>query len=269
MSEAAQAAVAEGGRRITNRPAAASAPGAAEAQRGIHYRVLVVEDDADIRELLRYNLEQEGFAVEEAAGGAQALERIQRRVPDLMVLDLMLPGMPGLEICRRMRAAHDTAHLPILIVTAKGAEVDKVLGLEMGADDYVVKPFSPREVMARIKALLRRAHPPAEPEAGLIYERGRLKMDFGAYQVFVDGERKELALREFELLRFFVQHPMRVYTREQLLDLVWGRDTFVEPRTVDVHVRRLRQHIERDDANPELILTIRSVGYRFNPEALG
>jgi len=156
----------------------------------------------------------------------------------------------------------------VLIVTAKGTEVDKVLGLEIGADDYVVKPFSPRELLARVKALLRRAQVHADPEPGGVFERGRLRIDFGTYQVWADGNPRPLALREFELLRFFVRHPMRVYTREQLLDMVWGRDTFVEPRTVDVHVRRLRQHIERDDANPELILTVRSVGYRFNPDAL-
>lgn len=240
-----------------------------ERRGGARPRVLIVEDEADIRELMRYNLEREGFLVEEASDGAQALERIRRRVPDLLLLDLMLPGIPGLEICRQMRGGRDTATLPILVVTAKGTEVDKVLGLEMGADDYVVKPFSPREVVARVKALLRRANPNAEQESAGLYERGRLRIDFGTYQVFVEGKRRELALREFELLKFFVQHPMRVYTREQLLDMVWGRDTFVEPRTVDVHVRRLRQHIERDDANPELILTVRSVGYRFNPEALG
>lgn len=240
-----------------------------ERRGGARPRVLIVEDEADIRELMRYNLEREGFLVEEASDGAQALERIRRRVPDLLLLDLMLPGTPGLEICRQMRAGRDTASLPILVVTAKGTEVDKVLGLEMGADDYVVKPFSPREVVARVKALLRRANPNVDRESAGLYERGRLKIDFGTYQVFVEGRKRELALREFELLKFFVQHPMRVYTREQLLDMVWGRDTFVEPRTVDVHVRRLRQHIERDDANPELILTVRSVGYRFNPEALG
>ncbi|HSU91790.1 MAG TPA: response regulator, partial [Sporolactobacillaceae bacterium] len=145
-----------------------------ESQRGIQYRVLIVEDDADIRELIRYNLAQEGFVVEEAADGAQALERVRRRVPDLMVLDLMLPGMPGLQICRQMRVERETAHLPILIVTAKGTEVDKVLGLEMGADDYVVKPFSPRELVARVKALLRRANPLSEPESGGgAYEKGR------------------------------------------------------------------------------------------------
>jgi len=244
---------------------AAAKPAAA----GVRRRILVVEDEADIRELIRYNLEQEGLIVEEAADGAQALERIARRAPDLVVLDLMLPGMPGLEVCRKIRSTPQTANLPILVATAKGTEVDRVLGLEMGADDYVVKPFSPRELTARIKALLRRAHLLTEPESSGVYERGRLKIDFDSYQVYVEGKRKELALREFELLRFLVQHPMRVYSREQLLDMVWGRDTFVEPRTVDVHVRRLRKHIERDDANPELILTVRSVGYRFNPDALG
>jgi two-component system alkaline phosphatase synthesis response regulator PhoP len=240
----------------------------AQLSRGPRQKILIIEDDADIRELIKFNLEQEGYTVEEAATGAEGLDRIKRRQPDLILLDLMLPGMPGLEICRVLRGAKETATLPILIVTAKGTEVDKVLGLEMGADDYVVKPFSPRELIARVKAVLRRANPDiAAPKSG-IWERGRLKMDFDTYQVFVDGKRHELALREFELLRFFVEHPMRVYSREQLLDLVWGRDTFVEPRTVDVHVRRLRQHIEKDDANPELILTVRSVGYRFNPEAL-
>jgi phosphate regulon transcriptional regulator PhoB len=235
----------------------------------VRHKILVVEDEADIRELLRYSLNQEGFAVEEAADGAEALERIARRAPDLVMLDLMLPRMSGLEICRRLRSDPETARLPIIVVTAKGAEVDRVLGLEMGADDYVVKPFSPREVVARVKALLRRANAALEPQGGGSFEQGRLHMDFGTYEVFVDGQKRDLALREFELLRFFVQHPMRVYSREQLLDLVWGRDTFVEQRTVDVHVRRLRQQVERDDANPELILTVRSVGYRFNPDALG
>lgn len=243
---------------------------AAEAARErVRNKILVVEDEGDIRELIRYNLAQEGFAVEEAGDGAEALERVQRRAPDLMVLDLMLPRLSGLELCRRLRANPETARLPILVVTAKGAEVDRVLGLEMGADDYVVKPFSAREVVARVRALLRRVNAGLEAAHAGAYERGRLKIDFGTYEVFVEEAKKDLALREFELLRFFVQHPMRVYSREQLLDLVWGRDTFVEPRTVDVHVRRLRQQIERDDAKPELILTVRSVGYRFNPDALG
>ena len=235
----------------------------------IRHKVLVVEDEADIRELLRYSLTQEGYAVEEAADGAEALDRITRRAPDLVLLDLMLPRMSGLELCRRLRADSATANIPVIVVTAKGAEVDRILGLEMGADDYVVKPFSPREVVARVKALLRRAHAATEPQNAGLYQKGRLQIDFGTYEVFVDSVKHDLALREFELLRFFVQHPLRVYSREQLLDLVWGRDTFVEPRTVDVHVRRLRQQIERDDANPELILTVRSVGYRFDPEPLG
>jgi two-component system alkaline phosphatase synthesis response regulator PhoP len=235
----------------------------------IRHKILVVEDEADIRELLRYSLTQEGYAVEEAADGAEALDRIARRAPDLVLLDLMLPRMSGLELCRRLRASGETARMPVIVVTAKSAEVDRILGLEMGADDYVVKPFSPREVVARVKALLRRAGAAVEPQSAGFYEKGRLRIDFSTYEVFVDGVKHDLALREFELLRFFVQHPLRVYSREHLLDLVWGRDTFVEPRTVDVHVRRLRQQIERDDANPELILTVRSVGYRFSPDALG
>jgi phosphate regulon transcriptional regulator PhoB len=242
---------------------------APRAMSGVRRKVLVVEDESDIRELIRYNLEQEGFAVEEAADGVQALDRIARRAPDLVVLDLMLPGMSGLEICRKIRATPSTASLPILVATAKGAEVDRVLGLEMGADDYVVKPFSPRELVARVKALLRRAHLLTEAESLGVYERGWLKVDFDSYEVFVAGQRRELALREFELLSFLVRHPMRVYSREQLLDMVWGRDTYVEPRTVDVHIRRIRMHVERDDSKPELILTVRSVGYRFNPEVLG
>ena len=168
---------------------ATSTNAVSEPQRGLRYRVLIVEDDADIRELIRYNLAQEGFVVEEAADGTQALEKVKRRVPDLLLLDLMLPGMPGLQVCRQMRAERETAHLPILIVTAKGTEVDKVLGLEMGADDYVVKPFSPRELVARVKALLRRANPLSEPDSGGgAYEKGRLRMDFGTYQVFVDAQ---------------------------------------------------------------------------------
>jgi phosphate regulon transcriptional regulator PhoB len=232
-------------------------------------RVLVVEDEDDIRTLVRYNLEQESFRVEEARDGAEAYDLIRRRAPDAIVLDLMLPGMPGLELCQRLRAESGTRALPIVMLTAKGSEVDRILGLEMGADDYVVKPFSPRELVARIRAVLRRSQAHSAAAAGPIFERGRLRIDMGTYEVFVDGQERQLCLREFELLRFFVEHPMRVYSREQLLDLVWGRDVFVEPRTVDVHVRRLRRQIERDDSRPELILTVRSVGYRFNPEALG
>jgi two-component system alkaline phosphatase synthesis response regulator PhoP len=232
-------------------------------------RVLVVEDEEDIRNLVRYNLEQEGFGVDDAADGALGYESIRRHAPDAVVLDLMLPGMSGLELCQRLRNEASTRALPIVILTAKSSEVDRIIGLEMGADDYVVKPFSPRELVASIRAVLRRSHAQTAPATGPLFERGRLRIDMGTYEVFVDSKQRQLCLREFELLRFFVEHPMRVYSREQLLDLVWGRDVFVEPRTVDVHVRRLRRQIERDDSKPELILTVRSVGYRFNPEALG
>jgi DNA-binding response OmpR family regulator len=154
------------------------------------------------------------------------------------------------------------------MLTAKAAEVDKVVGLEMGADDYVTKPFSPRELLARVKAVLRRAHGPELERPHEIYHRGRLRIDFDTYQVFLDDAGVELSLREFELLAFFVRHPNRVFERAQLLDMVWGRDTYVEPRTVDVHVRRLRMRIERDDARPELMVTLRGVGYKFNDAAL-
>ncbi len=231
-------------------------------------KILIVEDEKDIRDLLRYNLEQEGFGVLEAEDAELALALVQRERPALVVLDIMLPGMSGLDICRTLRQDDETARLPIVILTAKAAEVDKVVGLEMGADDYVTKPFSPRELIARIKAVLRRALGPEAQRPHESYERGRLRIDFDTYQVFLDEREVKLSLREYELLAFFVRHPNRVYERTQLLDLVWGRDTYVEPRTVDVHVRRLRMRIERDDAHPELILTVRGVGYKFNDAAL-
>jgi phosphate regulon transcriptional regulator PhoB len=231
-------------------------------------KILVVEDEKDIRDLIRYNLEQEGFGVLEAEEGELALALVRRERPALVVLDIMLPGMSGLEICRLIRHEDEIARVPILMLTAKAAEVDKVVGLEMGADDYVTKPFSPRELLARVRAVLRRAHGPEVERPHECYERGRLKIDFDTYQVVLDGREIELSLREFELLSFFVRHPKRVFERAQLLDTVWGRDTFVEPRTVDVHVRRLRMRIERDDARPELILTVRGVGYKFNDAAL-
>jgi two-component system alkaline phosphatase synthesis response regulator PhoP len=226
-------------------------------------KILVVEDEKDIRELVRYNLEQEGYIVLEADEGELALALVRRERPALVILDIMLPGVSGLDICRTIRLDEETARVPILMLTAKAAEVDKVVGLEMGADDYVTKPFSPRELVARVKAVLRRALGPELQRPHEIYERGRLRIDFDTYQVFLGGREIELSLREFELLAFFVRHPNRVFERTQLLDMVWGRDTYVEPRTVDVHVRRLRMRIERDDARPELIQTVRGVGYKF------
>jgi two-component system alkaline phosphatase synthesis response regulator PhoP len=231
-------------------------------------KILIVEDEKDIRELLRYNLEQEGFRVLEAEEGELALALVRRERPALVILDIMLPGMSGLDICRTIRRDEEMQRVPILMLTAKAAEVDKVVGLEMGADDYVTKPFSPRELLARVKAVLRRALGPETDRPHEFYERGRLRIDFDTYQVFLDDAEVKVSLREFELLSFFVRHPNRVFERAQLLDMVWGRDTYVEPRTVDVHVRRLRTRVERSDAHPELILTVRGVGYKFNDAAL-
>ena len=215
------------------------------------------------------NLEAEGFAVLEADNGELGLALVKRERPAVVVLDLMLPGLGGLEVCRRIRADDESARLPVVILTARSAEADKVVGLEIGADDYVTKPFSPRELTARVKALLRRAYD-QQPEAPHeVYQRGPLRIDFDTYEVYLDGRRIELSLREFELLKFFVRHPNRVYERAQLLDLVWGPDTYVEPRTVDVHIRRLRRRIERDDSMPELIVTVRGVGYMFDERRLG
>jgi two-component system alkaline phosphatase synthesis response regulator PhoP len=230
--------------------------------------ILVVEDEQDIRDLVRFHLEQEGYAVREADSGERALAQVAAERPALIVLDLMLPGTDGLEVCRRLRAAEATATLPIIMLTARAEELDRVLGLEMGADDYVTKPFSPRELVARVRAVLRLAHGDDAPPLHEIFERGRLRLDFDTYEVFLEGATAALSLREFELLKFFVTHPYRVYDRLQLLDLVWGQDVHVEPRTVDVHVRRLRRRIERNDAEPELIVTVRGVGYKFNPDAL-
>ena len=209
-------------------------------------KILIVEDDRDIRELLRVNLESEGFAVQEAVDGELGLTLVQRERPALVVLDLMLPGVSGLEVCRRIRSREGSARVPILMLTARSTEADKVVGLEIGADDYVTKPFSPRELTARVRALLRRAYEPQADAPKEAYDRGGLRIDFDTYEVYRDGQRIELSLREFELLRFFVTHPNRVYERGQLLDLVWGPDTFVEPRTVDVHIRRLRRRLERE-----------------------
>ncbi len=230
--------------------------------------ILVVEDEADIRELVRYHLEQDGFATVEAETGERGFELVQASPPALVILDLMLPGTDGLEVCRRIRSDDRLRSVPVIMLTAKGTELDRVLGLELGADDYVTKPFSPRELVARVRAVLRRAGSEEGPRDETVFARGRLRIDFGTYETALDGKPIELSLREFELLKFFVQHPYRVYDRLQLLDLVWGQDVHVEPRTVDVHVRRLRKHIEKNDAAPELIVTVRGVGYKFNPDAL-
>ena len=231
-------------------------------------KILVVEDEPDIAKLVSYNLTQERFKVVTAEDGEQALKTIQREKPNLVVLDLMLPGLSGIEVCKILREREETAKLPILMLTAKAGEADRVLGLELGADDYLSKPFSPRELVARVRAILRRTNGSATKETPPAYDKGDLKIDFFTYEVLVRGKAVKLTLKEFELLRFLVQNPNRVLSRDQLLDRVWGGETFVTPRTVDVHIRRLRKAIEKDDSKPKWILTLRGVGYKFDEKAL-
>lgn len=231
-------------------------------------KILVVEDEPDIRKLVNYNLTQERFKVLEAEDGEKALKIVRQEKPDLVVLDLMLPGLSGLEVCRSLRKQPETARLPVLMVTAKVGEADRVVGLEMGADDYLTKPFSPRELVARIRAILRRTEILSAAQETEIYERGPLSINFSTYETHVRGKAVRLTLKEFELLRFLVQNPNRVLSRDQLLDRVWGGEVFVDPRTVDVHIRRLRKAIEKDDRKPQWVLTVRGVGYKFDERAL-
>ena len=231
-------------------------------------KILVIEDEPDIRKLVQYNLTQEHFNVVEAEDGEQALSLLQREKPNLVILDLMLPGLSGLELCKLLQQRSDTSRLPILMLTAKAGETDRIVGLEMGADDYLAKPFSPREMVARVRAILRRAESKPAAETAVSYEKGPLKIDFSTYEVFVRGKPVKLTLKEFELLRFLVQNPSRVLNRDQLLDRVWGGETFVTPRTVDVHIRRLRKAIEKDDRKPKWILTVRGVGYKLDEKAV-
>jgi two-component system alkaline phosphatase synthesis response regulator PhoP len=231
-------------------------------------KILVVEDEPDIRKLVQYNLTQERFSVLEAEDGEQALKLLQREKPNLVILDLMLPGLSGMELCKLLRQRSETAKLPILMLTAKAGEADRIVGLEMGADDYLAKPFSPREMVARVRAILRRSEAKPATETAPAYEKGSLKIDFSTYEVFVRAKPVKLTLKEFELLRFLVLNPSRVLNRDQLLDRVWGGETFVTPRTVDVHIRRLRKAVEKDDRKPKWILTVRGVGYKFDEKAL-
>ena len=229
-------------------------------------RIQVIEDDKDIVELVRYNLEKDGFQVIASSDGATGLAQIRKAPPDLVVLDLMLPKLSGLDICKEVRKDASLNRLPILILTAKGEEADRVVGLELGADDYVTKPFSPRELVARVKALLRRAEPPAAASEKPI-EIGALRIDPVAYRVTRDGKAVPMSTLEFRLLYFLAARPNRVFTRDQLLDGVWGTDRFVTPRSVDVYVRRLREKIESDPQHPAYLKTIRGAGYLFETRA--
>lgn len=227
-------------------------------------RILVVDDEEDIVNLLSYSLGKEGYRVSRAYNGREALRSVRNDKPDLVILDLMLPEMSGIDVARSIRSDPSTARLPIIMLTARGGELDRVLGLEMGADDYVTKPFSLREVMARVRAVLRRAEtPPVETEEETFSREG-LSINFTTHRVTLDNRPVELSPMEFKLLRFFTRRPGRVYSRDQILDQVWGDDAFVEPRTVDVHIRRLRSRIEEDSAEPRHILTVRGMGYKFS-----
>jgi two-component system phosphate regulon response regulator PhoB len=222
--------------------------------------ILIVEDEASLITLLRYNLEKEGFEVGEAVDGEEALFMLRERRPDLVVLDWMLPSLSGIEVCRRIRRAPELKNLPIIMLTARGEETDRIRGLDSGADDYIVKPFSPSELIARIRAVLRRLRPALSEEV-IVYRD--VKMDLAAHKVTRDGQPIHLGPTEFRLLRHLVEHPGRVFSREQLLDAVWGQDVYLESRTVDVHVRRLRQALN-DGGRADLIRTVRSAGYSLD-----
>ena len=225
-------------------------------------QIIVVDDEVDLIELLSYNLKKEGFIVDSASDGETALAKIKNGKYDLVVLDLMLPGVQGLEICRILRNNPKTARMPVIMLTAKGEEVDRIIGLEMGADDYMTKPFSPRELVARVKAVLRRSA--EQPASVRTLKTGDLDIDLERYTVAVKGKSVKLSATEFKLLLFLAERKGRVFSRDQLLDAVWRDEAFVEPRTVDVHIRRLRSSIEEDPAKPVYIKTLRGIGYFFD-----
>jgi DNA-binding response OmpR family regulator len=223
--------------------------------------ILLVDDEDSIQKLLAYPLEREGYRVLQARDGVEALERFASERVDLVVLDIMLPKLDGLEVCKRLRAESE---VPIIMLTARDDELDKVLGLELGADDYITKPFSIREFRSRVRALLRRAAVSRQvDEDGEVISAQGLTIDLARRVVEVGGIRVQLTYVEFELLRILASHPGRVYSRRMLLEALWGGADYREPRTIDVHVRHLREKLEPDPAEPEYILTVRGVGYRF------
>ncbi len=226
--------------------------------------VLVVDDEATIREVLRRYLEREGFRVHEAADGYEALDAVSFEPPDLVLLDLMLPGIDGLTITRHLRqaAGGPKRNLPIIMLTAKGETSDRIRGLDLGADDYIAKPFSPREVVSRVNAVLRRVGTQV-PAPGESFEFPNLSIDAGARTVVAFEKSVALSAKEFDLLYFFVRHPRQVFSRQQLLDEVWGFDYYGDPSTVTVHIRRLREKIEHDPSKPGFIQTVWGVGYKF------
>ena len=222
--------------------------------------IMLVDDEESIQKLLTYPLEREGYTVVQARDGEEALRRFSEQPVDLVVLDVMLPRLDGLEVCRRLRTG---SAVPIIMLTARDDEVDKVLGLELGADDYITKPFSIREFRSRIRAVLRRAGLRAERAADGAIEVGSIAIDPVKRAVTVDGERAQLTYVEFEVLHTLASHPGRVYSRQALLEAVWGDSAYREPRTIDVHIRHLREKLEADPREPAYIFTVRGVGYRF------
>ena len=225
-------------------------------------RVLVVEDEQSLREPLVYLLQKEGYDVVEAEDGSQAVKVFEEFGADMILLDLMLPGMSGNEVCRHIR---NTSQVPIIMLTAKDSEIDKVVGLEIGADDYVTKPYSTRELLARMKAVLRRhTESPVMHETPGILEVGSVRMDVDRHLVFVHGEKVSMPLKEFELLELLLENANRVLTRGQIIDRVWGSNYFGDTKTLDVHIKRIRSKIEDDPARPEHLLTVRGLGYKYD-----
>ena len=223
-------------------------------------RIAIVEDEAELAALVEYNLTRNGFQSRILPGGAGTLRELEAWRPDLIVLDVMLPDIDGFELCRQIRKTASLARTPVLFLTARSDEVDRVLGLELGGDDYITKPFSPRELVARVRAHLRRDEPPAQTTESTM---GPFRVDHAAHRLFMNDRELELTLTEFRLLEFFLTHPGRAYGREQLLNEVWGEQRFVTPRTVDVHIRRLREQIEEQPEEPRFLVTVRGFGYRF------
>jgi len=221
--------------------------------------VLLVDDEEPIRESLPYTLRREGYEVSTAADGITALELWRERSPDIILLDLMLPGLDGTEVCRRIRAQSD---VPILMLTAKDSEIDKVVGLELGADDYITKPFSTRELMARMKAVMRRVPSEASPKRNVL-EAGHVCVDLDRHEVYVNGTLVDLSPKEFRLLHSLVANQGRVLTRDELIESGWGNEFMGDLKTLDVHIRWLREKIEEDPSSPKHIITVRGVGYRF------
>ena len=227
-------------------------------------KILIVDDEQDIADLISYNLEKEGYTTIKAYDGGDVLKTVKNQKPDLIILDLMLPRMNGLDICRAIRANPETVQLPIIMLTAKSDEVDKIIGLEIGADDYMTKPFSVKELIARVRTVLRRIQEGKKPAIKETFEFDGLVINYVSCQVTVGGRAVMLSPTELKLLFFLSRNPGRVYSRDQILVHVWGDDTFITDRAVDVHIRRLRSQIEKDMDHPRYILTVRGFGYRFS-----